>query len=170
VNQWLSRFIEVGETKMSSSLSWLQILQVTGISIILVLYVVGPIFFVYRNFSLLFSPTGAEEQALFAGMLLMGVAGSAGRGVERLFSDVGGGKYDSSWNLSLFLRPLEGAIISLITYLALKAGMILLEKGSPQPNAYGFLFFGVLAGMFSHRAPGILRDKFFSLWAARRDA
>ena len=79
-------------------------------------------------------------------------------------------QYAPSWNLSILMRPLEGAAIAFVAYLAIKAGIILLERGHSTPNAAGYLFIGVLSsGMFSHRAADALRGRFDAVWGRKPD-
>ena len=148
-------------------------IQIASLALYCAAAILGPIYFLFVSFDQLF-PDGPPDarrtsQHVFAATVLMGVLGSALRGMSRLFSDVGHGEYKPSWSLSILMRPLEGAGIALVSYLALGAGIILLQQNSPTPNPSGYLFVGILSGMFSHRAADALRDRFDALWGRKPD-
>lgn len=157
----------VTATPIKLSLSrWI---QVAFLSLYCAAAILLPTYYVFVSFCQLFvsGETDPETNArsIFAATVLMGVLGSALRSMARLFTDVGKGSYLPSWNLSILMRPLEGAGIALLSYLAMTAGNILLEKGAPTQNPSGYLFIGILSGMFSHRAADALRNRFYALWA-----
>ena len=122
--------------------------------------VAGPLYLIFREFDTLFSSSAPNARYLFAAMILAGILGSALRGLARLLTDVGERRYQASWSLSILLRPLEGAGIAFASYLAISAGLVVLGHGNHTPNASGYLFFGVVSGMFSHRAADRLRSRF----------
>jgi hypothetical protein len=151
----------------STPLSLRRWIQVVGLSLYCGAAVIFPIYYLFVSFDRLFGALSPSAQNIFSGMVLMGVLGSALRGLSRLFTDVGHGRYQPSWSLSILMRPLEGAGIALVSYLAITAGIILVEQGRPTPNASGYLFVGILSGMFSHRAADALRDRFDALWGRK---
>jgi hypothetical protein len=122
--------------------------------------IVVPVWLVIYYYAAVFDAKKPNEAVLLGLVVAMGVLGSALRGIATLFNDVGRKKYDSSWNLSLLMRPLEGAGMALILYLAIRGGVALLTQQHATPSGPGFLFVGALAGMFSHRAVDGLRDRF----------
>jgi anti-sigma factor RsiW len=148
-------------------LGFWQCAQVSFLSAYCACAIVGPLYFAWIYFDNLFSEAGADEKRIFGAVLLAGIMGSAVRGIARLFTDVGKRQYTASWRLSILMRPLEGAAIAFVAYLATKAGIILLERGHPSSNGAGYLFIGVLSGMFSHRAADALRGRFDALWGPR---
>ena len=161
--------MSLDDRKQAAPLSFGRWLQVALLSLYCGAAVLGPLLYLFLNFDRLFADTDASRQHVFAAMILMGVLGSALRGMARLFKDVGKGQYEPSWNLSILMRPLEGAGIALASFLAITAGLILLEQGRPTPNASGYLFVGILSGMFSHRAADALRKRFDRFWGYRPD-
>jgi len=141
-----------------------ELIQITLISLYCAALIIGPILYLRINISSLFTSETVDELHILELTLLMGVMGSALRGISRLFTDIGRRDYQPSWNLSILMRPLEGAGVALVAYLAIRAGILLVEHGTPKLNPIGLLFIGVLSGMFSHRAADALRDRFDSLW------
>jgi hypothetical protein len=160
-----STMAEANGSMSQPKLRLVEVLQVAALAIYCAAAVVAPLALIFREFDNLFSSSGPNPRHLFAAMILTGVLGSALRGLARLLSDVGERRYEQSWSLSIVLRPFEGAGIAFVSYLAISAGLIVLEQGRSTPNAASYLFFGVLSGMFSHRAADKLRgtfDKFLS--------
>ncbi len=102
----------------------------------------------------------SQENLLLRLVLALGVIGSSLRGVGELFNDVGNRRFDAAWSLSYLMRPLEGAGMALVIYLAVRGGMHLLSTDQAPKNALGYLFVAALAGMFSHRAVDGLRNRF----------
>jgi hypothetical protein len=141
-----------------------ELIQITLISLYCAALIIGPILYLRKNISSLFPSDIIDELHILELTILMGIMGSALRGISRLFTDTGKGDYQPSWNLSILMRPLEGAGIALVAYLAIRAGILLVEQGTPRLNPIGLLFVGVLSGMFSHRAADNLRDRFDSFW------
>lgn len=142
-----------------------EIFQVTILTVYCAAAICGPLFCIFIEYDTLFLSNGSNPRHLFAAMILTGILGSALRGLARLFSDVGKQTYKQSWSLSILLRPLEGAGIAFVSYLAISAGLSILGQGNTTPNVAGYLFFGVLSGMFSHRAADKLRHRFDSFLA-----
>ena len=150
-----------------TKLSFGRWMQVMLLSLYCAVAVLGPLLYLILSFDQLFAESDTNRQQVFVATILTGVLGSALRGMSNLFSDVGKGRYQPSWNLSILMRPLEGAGIALVSYLAITAGLVLLEQGRPTPNPSGYLFVGVLSGMFSHRAADALRKRFDEIWGSR---
>jgi hypothetical protein len=156
---------EISNQTSISKLTLGEVIEVVALATYCAVAVAIPLAFIFLNFDNLFSPSGPNPRYLFAAMILTGILGSTLRGLSRLLTDVGEKKYQKSWSLSIVLRPLEGAGIAFVSYLAISAGLIVLEQVRSTPNAAGYLFFGVLSGMFSHRAADKLRatfDRFLS--------
>ena len=68
--------------------------------------VLGPLLYLILSFDQLFAESDTNRQQVFVATILTGVLGSALRGMSNLFSDVGKGRYQPSWNLSILMRPL----------------------------------------------------------------
>ena len=153
-------------TRTATTLTFGKLIQVVLLSLYCAAAILGPLLYLFLFFDRIFAESDASKLHLIAAMVLMGVLGSAIRGIARLITDVGNNQYQPSWSLSILLRPLEGAGIALVFYFAISAGITVLEQRQPSPNAAGYLFVGILAGMFSHRAVDKLRARFDKTIAA----
>lgn len=154
------------ENTRKESLSFREKLEVLFLSLYCISAISIPVYFFVAWYDKLFpgEENDAEGIYLIGTMILMGILGSALRGMSSLFNSVGKREYDSSWSLSILLRPFEGAGIALVSYFALTAGIIVFQQDAPNPNTAGFLFLGVLSGMFSHRAADALKNRFDQFW------
>jgi hypothetical protein len=140
--------------------AWHEIGLIVILGVYCAVLVVGPLIFLLQNFDGLLDAKETDEVRLLELVVAMGVMGSALRGMAGLLADVGNRKFDPSWSLSYFVRPLEGAGIAVVVYLASRAGVDFLNLGESMPNQLGYLFIAACAGMFSHKAVDALRNRF----------
>lgn len=58
------------------------------------------------------------------------------------------GEWNNNWNVWYVLRPLVSGLVGAIAYVFLKAGLLVLDAGSPdQSSPYGFLALSFIAGL-----------------------
>jgi len=98
----------------------------------------------------------SPDTALFLVVLLAGALGGLLHSIRSFVWYVGNRQLRWSWVPRYLVLPIEGALLSAVTYLLVRAGFLGFH-GNATPSAYGFAATGALMGMFSQ--PAILKLK-----------
>lgn len=141
-----------------------EVILIVALSIYCVALVVGALgylFFEYGN--LMTGEEAINDPVLLRLIVAVGVLGSVLRGASSLFEDVGKGRFDPRWSLSIIMRPVEGAAMAVVSFFIFRSLLLVLQQGDAAVNPWGFLAIGALAGMFSHQAADGLRERFVKL-------
>ena len=78
------------------------------------------------------------------------------------------GDWDNQWNVWYVLRPLVSGLVGGIAYVFLKAGLLVLDAGSPeQSSTYGFLALSFIAGLNVDRFLVKLEDVAQASWGVK---
>jgi len=106
--------------------------------------------------------TIADDARSFVIVLLGGGIGAMVHSLRSFTAHVGTQKIAASWVWWYLLRPLEGAVMALAFYLALRGGLQGTggtgASGSTSISIYGVAGISVLVGMFSHEAAQKLKE------------
>jgi hypothetical protein len=105
-----------------------------------------------------------REQNLLVLMAALGALGSTGYVLRSFSTYVGERKLVWSWVPSYVLVIFLGAIISTITYIVLRAGLIG-GDGSVEGNTWGFAAVAALVGLFNAQAASKLKAIFESIFS-----
>lgn len=100
-----------------------------------------------------------REQNLLLLVAILGGLGAILHVLRSFFKYVGERGLFWSWVPSYFLIPFVGAVIAVITYVLLRAGLIG-GTGSDEGNTWGFAAIASLVGLFSAQAVSKLKDVF----------
>ncbi len=107
-----------------------------------------------------------RERSLLVMVALAGATGAMGHVLRSFFRYVGERKLIWSWVPSYVLTPLVGALLGVITYVVVRAGLITGGTGGlALGNPFGFAAIGMLVGLFSGQAAEKLKEVFESLFA-----
>jgi hypothetical protein len=106
-----------------------------------------------------------RERGLLVMVALAGATGAMGHVLRSFFRYVGDRKLVWSWVPSYVLIPLVGAVLAVITYVVVRAGLISGTGGLALGNPYGFAAIGLLVGLFSGQAAEKLKEVFETLFA-----
>ncbi|MGB4758427.1 MAG: IPT/TIG domain-containing protein [Candidatus Saccharimonadales bacterium] len=104
----------------------------------------------------------SRDGSLFVIAMSAGALGGLLHTARSLYWYVGNRNLRRSWVLMYAFLPITGAVISLITYLLLRAGLTTTQS-SDAISAYGIAATGALAGLFSREAMDKLRLVFETL-------
>lgn len=100
-----------------------------------------------------------REQNLLLIVAILGGLGAILHVLRSFFKYAGERGLVWSWIPSYFLIPFAGAVIAVITYVVLRAGLIG-GTGSDEGNTWGFAAIASLVGLFSAQATSKLKDIF----------
>lgn len=101
-------------------------------------------------------------------VFLIGAIASCLHGIVSLAYHVGNSKFNSTWSIWYYSRPLIGAILSLLFYLVLRAGFTTsIEKINA--NFYTISALSGLVGMFSRQALDKLGDIFDVIFKSNKE-
>jgi hypothetical protein len=100
-----------------------------------------------------------RDQQLLLIVTVLGSLGAILHVLRSFFMYAGDRKLMWSWVPSYFFIPFIGAVIALITYVILRAGLIG-PTGSDEGNTWGFAAVASLVGLFSAQATSKLKDIF----------
>lgn len=100
-----------------------------------------------------------REQNLLLIVAILGGLGAILHVLRSFFKYTGERGLVWSWIPSYFLIPFAGAVIAVITYVVLRAGLIG-GTGSDEGNTWGFAAIASLVGLFSAQATSKLKDIF----------
>ena len=102
--------------------------------------------------------TITREQHFLLLVAVLGGLGAMAHVMRSFFKYVGERQLIWSWMVSYFVIPFLGAVVALITYIVLRAG--LLGQSTEEGNTWGFAAIAVLVGLFSAQATSKLKDIF----------
>ena len=105
------------------------------------------------------SITMGREQNLLLIVAILGGLGAMLHVIRSFFRYVGERGLVWSWVPSYFLIPFAGAVIAVVTYVILRAGLIG-GTSSDEGNTWGFAAIAALVGLFSAQATSKLKDIF----------
>lgn len=103
--------------------------------------------------------TMGREQNLLLIVAILGGLGAILHVIRSFFKYAGERGLVWAWVPSYFLIPFAGAVIAVITYVVLRAGLIG-GTGSNEGNTWGFAAIAGLVGLFSAQATSKLKDIF----------
>jgi hypothetical protein len=107
-----------------------------------------------------------RERSLLVLVAVAGATGAMGHVLRSFFRYVGDRKLVWSWVPSYVLIPLVGAVLAVITYVVVRAGLITGGTGGlALGNPFGFAAIGMLVGLFSGQAAEKLKEVFETLFA-----
>lgn len=81
---------------------------------------------------------------------------------------VGSKKFERSWILWYFVKPVSAAALAVIFYILLKAGLLNADGGSGA-NPFGIVILSALAGLFTDKAMLKLEEIFITLFKPKDD-
>ncbi len=103
------------------------------------------------------------------GMLILALAagtiGAVVHAFQSLATFVGSRRFLASWTLWYFVRPPIGALLGLLFYFVLRAGLVMNDSGSTSP--YGVVAIAALGGLFSKKALDKLHEVFNVLFQTK---
>jgi hypothetical protein len=116
-------------------------------------------------------PVKSTDQGLVILALVAGLLGSFMHAGQSLSAYVGNQQLRASWGLWYILRPPIGAVLGLLFYFILRAGLVpaATSTHSDAISPYGVVAFGALAGWFSKRATDKLAEVFETLFRTAKD-
>lgn len=83
-------------------------------------------------------------------IIIIGVLGASIHGITSVSEYVGNNTFDSNWALWYYLRPFVGALLALLSYWFLRAGLFTIDLSTQ--DLYGILAVAGLIGIFSKQA------------------
>jgi hypothetical protein len=113
---------------------------------------------------LFWEPTLTRDQHFLLLVALAGAFGAMGHVVRSFFQYAGERKLKWNWAPSYFLDPVVGALLGVLIYIVLKAGLI--SGGGATADPYGFAAIAALAGLFSAETTTKLREVFRTIFSA----
>jgi len=106
-----------------------------------------------------------RDQNVLLIVALLGGLGAMGHVVRSFFKYVGERNLIWSWMPQYFLIPVVGAILSVITYIVLRAGLLGGSASGAEGNIWGFAAVAALVGLFTAQAATKLRTIFEAVLA-----
>jgi hypothetical protein len=110
-----------------------------------------------------------QGQLLLAVMLAGGI-GSYIHGVSSFVTYVGNRSFVNSWAPWYLLRPFMGIAMSVVFYVVVRGGVLVMSGGVSSVDPYAMMTVAALAGMFSKQASDKLAEVFDTLFRSRADA
>jgi len=110
----------------------------------------------------------AAERGLVLLAFLAGILDSFLHCAQSLGAFIGDHRFGRSWGLWYVLRLPVGAVLAVLVYFVLRAGLMTANDASI--SVYGVVAFGGLAGWFSKRATDKLAEVFETAFATRKPA
>lgn len=108
-----------------------------------------------------------REQNLLLLVATLGALGAMGHVLRSFFKYVGERHLVWSWVPSYVLTPFVGAILAVLTYIVLRAGLLGTASGEAVVgNTWGFAAVATLVGLFSAQAATKLKQVFVTIFAA----
>ncbi|MFQ5743972.1 MAG: hypothetical protein ACE5HV_10340 [Acidobacteriota bacterium] len=129
-----------------------EVILIVILSAYCVALVIGALGYLFLEYANLQPSGGLNDSVLLRLVVAVGILGSIMRGASNLFDDVGRGRFDPRWSLSIIMRPVEGAALAVVTFFFFRSILLVLGLGTSTVNPMGFLAIAGLAGMFSHKA------------------
>jgi hypothetical protein len=105
-----------------------------------------------------------QDSALLLLVILAGALGSFVHVATSFSTFVGNQRFELSWTWWYALRPLIGAALALLVYLALRGGVLSAQAGGGAVNPYGIAALASLVGLFSKQAADKLREVFETMF------
>jgi hypothetical protein len=112
-------------------------------------------------------PRLTTDRGLILLALLAGLMGGFVHATESFIMFVGNREFVASWHVFYVLRPLVGAVLGVLFYFVVRAGLLSANADSVSP--YGVVAFGALAGWFSKRATEKLKEVFETLFRTQEN-
>jgi hypothetical protein len=100
----------------------------------------------------------SNDQGLVLLAMLAGIIGSILYAIQSFVVYIGNQSLALSWSIWYFARPWIGALLGMLIYFVLRAGLAAPSAASVTP--YGVVAFGALAGLFSQKATQKLKEVF----------
>jgi len=112
-----------------------------------------------------------KDRSLFMLVLIMGALGSWLHAVSSYLDFIGNRNFVTSWVPWYLMRPILGAILAVVFYLVLRAGLFPNDvKGIEAVNPFSIAALAGLVGLFTQRATKKLGDVFDALFpTAQKD-
>lgn len=137
------------------------VILIVILSVYCVALVIAALGFLFYDYPNLETADGAvDDTVLLRLVVAVGVVGSVLRGASRLYDDVASGLFDPRRSLSVLMRPVEGAAISVVFFFILRTTLLVLQRGDGPINPWGFLALAAVVGMFSHGLADGLQERF----------
>jgi len=112
-------------------------------------------------------PETPQDRGLAILALVAGVCGSFLHAARSFAGYVGNRQLKASWSWWYFTRLPIGAVLGVLFYFVIRAGLLSSSTDSVSP--YGVVAFGALAGWFSERASDKLAEVFDVVFGVRKD-
>lgn len=142
-----------------------EVILIVILSVYCVALTFGALAYIFVEYDRLYGQDGLDEAVLFHLVCAVGVLASLMRGASFLYDEVGRGTFDPRSALSVLMRPVEGAALSVVAYFFFRSLLLLLGLEFTEINPWGFLTVAAVAGLFSHRMGDALRDRFSKLFS-----
>lgn len=110
-----------------------------------------------------------SQGELLLAVMLAGGIGSYIHGVNSFVTYVGNRSFVSSWAPWYLLRPFMGIAMSVIFYVVVRGGVLVMSGGVSSVDPYAMMTVAALAGMFSKQASDKLAEVFDTLFRSRAD-
>ncbi|HEU4883687.1 MAG TPA: IPT/TIG domain-containing protein [Longimicrobium sp.] len=110
-----------------------------------------------------------DQGQLLLAVMLAGGIGSYIHGVNSFVTYVGNRSFVSSWAPWYALRPFMGIAMSVIFYVVVRGGVLVMSGGVSSVDPYAMMTVAALAGMFSKQASDKLAEVFDTLFRSRGD-
>ena len=101
-------------------------------------------------------------------VLIVGALGSSLHGIISISNYIGSSSFKETWSLWYILRPFVGAILSLIFYLIIRAGLF--NEFDTSTDFYTIIALSGLIGLFSKQALNKLSEIFDALFSSSKEA
>jgi hypothetical protein len=104
------------------------------------------------------------DQHIIALVILAGILGGSLQTLISSSVHMGNGEFKTSWSAYYLTRPIEGAVLGVLAFVILRAG--LMPSGPALENPAGPVAVGALMGLFSSQAREKLKQVFETMFAA----
>jgi hypothetical protein len=103
------------------------------------------------------------DAALLLLVALVGATASLGEETFRFVTHAGRGDLSRRWTWFYALRPIQGAVLAVVVYFALRGGLLGTDSSTPL-NPYGLAAIAGLVGLFTRQAFQKMEKVFNTLW------
>jgi hypothetical protein len=110
-----------------------------------------------------------DHGELLLAVMLAGGIGSYIHGVNSFVTYVGNRSFVASWVPWYLLRPFMGIAMSVVFYVVVRGGVLVMSGGVSSVDPYAMMTVAALAGMFSKQASDKLAEVFDTLFRSRAD-
>lgn len=105
-----------------------------------------------------------KETGLIAIVAVAGALGSFIHAAQSLTDYLGNKRFDASWTAWYLMRLPLGAVLAIVFYFVVRAGLISTDATGEEINPFGIVALGALAGLFAKQATDKLREVFETLF------